>query len=76
MLLLGGQLYWHQSSGNNFQDAYLKLKQVLEAVNAVIGELFATDVMFKTDAKQVSQNESLDEKVKIEDEVYDWTTGE
>ncbi|KAL0270767.1 UNVERIFIED_CONTAM: hypothetical protein PYX00_008065 [Menopon gallinae] len=50
-------------------DAYFKLVQVLEQVNAVMGELFATDVLAKSDTqveKKVGENETS---------TYDWSSG-
>ena len=38
------------------KDAYLRLWQVLEAVNAIIGELFASDVMQGRRDRQVGRH--------------------
>uniref|UniRef100_A0A224YY67 Ribosome assembly protein 1 n=1 Tax=Rhipicephalus zambeziensis TaxID=60191 RepID=A0A224YY67_9ACAR len=53
-------------------DAYIHLQQILEQVNAVVGELFATDVLEKT-SNEVSTDNATE---KSEDGlVFDWTSG-
>ncbi|KAK6644054.1 hypothetical protein RUM43_000319 [Polyplax serrata] len=54
-------------------DTYYKLMQVLEQVNAVMGELFATDVMLKADEKTNSSGK--ENNSKIEGDTYDWSSG-
>ncbi len=60
-------------------DAYLHLRGVLEQVNAVIGELFAADVM---GGKGVREKKRWEKEEKQEaaaadgsEEVFDWSTG-
>ncbi|XP_049269416.1 elongation factor-like GTPase 1 isoform X5 [Rhipicephalus sanguineus] len=53
-------------------DAYIHLQQILEQVNAVVGELFATDVLEKT-SNEISTDSSTE---KSDDAlVFDWTSG-
>jgi len=52
----------------------LRLKHVLEAVNAVLGELFASDFMLKKET-EVTLKKPPDEDAE-NDEVYDWSTGD
>lgn len=53
-------------------DAYIHLQQILEQVNAVVGELFAADVLEKT-SNEISVDNSTD---KSDDAlVFDWTSG-
>ncbi|XP_044734864.1 elongation factor-like GTPase 1 [Chrysoperla carnea] len=54
-------------------DAYIHLTQVLEQMNAVMGELFLTEVMEKTDT--VPENSITTSKNKDQENVYDWSTG-
>lgn len=53
-------------------DAYIHLQQILEQVNAVVGELFAADVMEKTSNEVSTDNftENSDDAL-----VFDWTSG-
>ena len=61
------------------KDAYLRLWQVLEGVNAIIGELFASDVMGRRDRMtSVSSTHSNDGAAKSStDKVLgaDWSDG-
>lgn len=54
-------------------DAYIHLQQILEQVNAVVGELFAADVLEKT-SNETSANPAPSSK---DDEavVFDWNSG-
>ena len=57
-------------------DAYYKLNQVLEDVNAIIGELFASDVMEeKSNNKQEKTKITRTNIDNVEEEVFDWSTG-
>lgn len=49
-------------------DAYVRLSQVLEQVNAVVAELFTTVVLGKTSKPQETSEEH-------ENKVYDWSSG-
>lgn len=53
-------------------DAYIHLQQILEQVNAVVGELFAADVLEKT-----SNDTSVDNPSEKSDDalVFDWNSG-
>ncbi|XP_070387976.1 elongation factor-like GTPase 1 isoform X1 [Dermacentor albipictus] len=53
-------------------DAYIHLQQILEQVNAVVGELFAADVLEKT-----SNEISVDNPTEKFDDasLFDWTSG-
>ncbi|XP_063228636.1 elongation factor-like GTPase 1 [Bacillus rossius redtenbacheri] len=53
-------------------DAYVHLAQVLEQINAVMGELFMTEVMGKTEAATTKTSTA---SVNGENNVYDWSTG-
>ncbi|KAI8434259.1 hypothetical protein MSG28_012353 [Choristoneura fumiferana] len=53
-------------------DAYVHLNQVMEQVNAVMGELFATGV-FENEETQIDKQE-LKEKSKEDNNFYDWTS--
>uniref|UniRef100_T1JFT1 Ribosome assembly protein 1 n=1 Tax=Strigamia maritima TaxID=126957 RepID=T1JFT1_STRMM len=62
-------------------DAYVHLQQILEQVNAVVGELFATDILSKT-SKEYDRGGIANERggsvsvsVSVGDEVYDWSSG-
>uniref|UniRef100_A0A023F2G3 Ribosome assembly protein 1 n=1 Tax=Triatoma infestans TaxID=30076 RepID=A0A023F2G3_TRIIF len=48
-------------------DAYVHLSQVLEQVNAVMGELFATDVLCRSEKETVKESETSG--------LYDWGDG-
>ncbi|KAK0181707.1 hypothetical protein PV327_003970 [Microctonus hyperodae] len=50
-------------------DAYIHLTQVLEQVNAVMGELFASDIMEREDKEQTSQNDDVN---VMQRPVKDW----
>ena len=57
-------------------DAYYKLSQVLEDVNAIIGELFASDVMEeKSNETEKSNKKTRRNTENIEEEFFDWSTG-
>ena len=61
-----------------FQDAYIRINQVLEAVNAVIGELFASDVMGRDSEQKVGQPAATETAAKDRAEaaeVFDWSSG-
>lgn len=56
-------------------DAYIHLTQILEQVNAVLGELFSMDVLSKTSAQSDEQKEG--DKLSSEEtrEVSEWASG-
>ena len=57
-------------------DAYYKLNQVLEDVNAIIGELFASDVMEEKSKDQEETTKKTRRNTEnVEEEFFDWTTG-
>ncbi|XP_034240002.1 elongation factor-like GTPase 1 isoform X2 [Thrips palmi] len=58
-------------------DAYIHLTQILEQVNAVLGELFTMDVLSKTSAESDEQDKK-DDKISSEasmKEVSEWASG-
>lgn len=52
-------------------DAYAHLVQILEQVNAVIGELFASDILQKSDKQEKTHSESETK----EKQIFDWSSG-
>ncbi|KAJ8895349.1 hypothetical protein PR048_000681 [Dryococelus australis] len=52
-------------------DAYIHLAQVLEQINAVMGELFMTEVLGRTEVTA----KTSDAEKSCENNVYDWSTG-
>lgn len=54
-------------------DAYVHLTQVLEQVNAVMGELFATGV-FENEESTIEKENLKPNPVQDESDVYDWTS--
>jgi len=57
-------------------DAYLRLRGVMEQVNAVIGELFAADVMSGGHGPSLAENSHREEEGGDKDEEgFDWSTG-
>uniref|UniRef100_A0A1E1XEZ5 Ribosome assembly protein 1 n=1 Tax=Amblyomma aureolatum TaxID=187763 RepID=A0A1E1XEZ5_9ACAR len=53
-------------------DAYIHLQQILEQVNAVVGELFAADVLEKTSNETSTDNPSEKSDDAL---VFDWNSG-
>ncbi|KAL0870582.1 hypothetical protein ABMA27_005545 [Loxostege sticticalis] len=55
-------------------DAYIHLTQVLEQVNAVMGELFATEVFENEESTIDKQQEQEKQQPKEDNNFYDWTS--
>ncbi|GIY80668.1 elongation factor-like GTPase 1 [Caerostris darwini] len=53
-------------------DAYARLVQILEQINAVMGELFASDVLKKSENKS---NNADNETYNSDEKVFDWSSG-
>jgi len=51
------------------ETAYMRLREVLEQVNALVGEMFTEDVLAK---KNVEANSNLDKDIN---DVFDWSSG-
>nr|XP_054756574.1 elongation factor-like GTPase 1 [Lytechinus pictus] len=61
-------------------EAHLHLQQVLEQVNAVVGNLYASHVLEKASSKsedpiQTKEKVSVGESKDVEEQVYDWSDG-
>ncbi|KAJ8029425.1 Elongation factor-like GTPase 1 [Holothuria leucospilota] len=57
-------------------EAYLHLQQLLEQVNAVMGNLFASDILEQTATKDGQSEKDYSEKHhQLENQTFDWSSG-
>ncbi|GFU33526.1 elongation factor-like GTPase 1 [Nephila pilipes] len=56
-------------------DAYAHLVQILEQINAVIGELFTSEVLRKSENKSSAESDESGKSQDTDKQVFDWSSG-